>query len=436
MSCVKNYLQKLNIFEPSDQCDNRDDEHQRRSNIIATRVCFIVIPLALIIIALVFWLSFQTTTVIVDHPSKAQFESLPFDAHCPCSRMSIPYVEFTSIHWTSHQVCSSDFVSDRWMEAIFSDSNVTYFYITDFRVYGSAQFQALASFCRLSKAAVIQSTSLFYMTSLISAQAQTEAVFQLQVQASISQFQLTAPNQFVKQLELVREMITANALVSGLQTNIVLEYPIGEIDEYYVITWIMFYLSNEDSACSCSVSLDCHASSRIMNLFGQPTQTDIPNDTEVLMDIPGLVVGCLPVDSILSSTLECFYNQSCLNKLLSFFSTTERFNAMIASEKSCFSYNTPIQVIVNHVMVEEWITNISYDKYYAQCAPISCTYSKLERPDFVSVMGKVIRSLGGLTVIFSLIIPIIIQFIRQPRNAESIPCECDITEVLMSDSSG
>jgi hypothetical protein len=430
MFSVKNYLLNLNFFESSDDNTDREDEHQRRSNIIATRVYLIVLVLALIIITLIFALSLQTVIVTVEHPSKLQFEILPPNAHCPCSRMSIPYGEFTSIQWTFHQVCSSDFVSDRWIEAMFSYSNSTYFYYTDFRTYGSAQFQALASFCRLSQAGVIQTTSLFYLTSLISAQVQSEAVFQLQVQASISQFQLIAPNEFVKQLKLVREMIMADGLISALQTNAMLTYPIGGIDEYYIIMWDMSYPSDNDSWCLCSVDLDCQTRSLITNIFEQSARIDMPNDTEVLMDIPGLVISCLPVNSLLSSTLECFYNQSCLSKLLSFFPTAERFTAMVASEESRFKYNSTIQTIVNHLMVEEWITNVSYDKYYAQCAPIFCTYSKLERPGFLFVLAKVIRSFGGLTVIFGLIIPIIIRFIRRPRNVESIPCKCDITEVL------
>jgi hypothetical protein len=447
MSSVKNYLLNLNLFESSDDSVDREDEHRRRSNIIATRVYLIVLALALITLSLVSWLTLRTTIVTVEYPSKVQFEALPFDAHCPCSRMSIAYGEFTSIQSTFHQVCSSDFVSDRWIEAIYSGSNATYFDIKDFRRYGSAQFQALASFCRLSNASVVQSISLFHRTSLISLQVQSETVFKAQVQASIEQFQSTAPNQFEAQLQLVREMITGNRLNSGLQTNNILFYGVDSNEKYGARSSPISYPIDEESLCSCFTDLDCGTDSIIMNVFEKDDQVDDYDedaqvddydedaelddyDEDVLMFIPGFVAGCLPVNSLLLSTLECFYSQTCLNELLSFFPTTKRFTAMIASKKSHFKSNSTIKTIVDRLMIEEWIPNISYDKYYAQCAPILCTYSKHERHDFLFVLTRLIRLLGGLTVIFGLIIPILIRFIRRPRNVESIPCKCDITRIL------
>ena len=424
MPSVKNYLFNLNLFESSDDTSDQVDEHQRHSNIISTRVYLVTFVLALATITIVSSLRSQTTIVTMEYPGKSQFDALPFNAHCPCARISIPYGELTSIQSAFHQVCSSDFVRDRWIEAIFSGSNSTYFHMTDFRTYGSALFQALASFCRLSKASVDQIISSFYTTSLLSTQLQTEADFQLQVEASISKFQLTAPHQFVKQLELVRQMMMANSLISGLQTNVILTYPIEPLAEYYIIMSDIIYQLDNGSTCVCGANIDCATRSQIMKSFGNSTQMDLTIDSEVLMDIPGLVVSCVPVNSLLLSTLECFYNQTCLDELLSFFPTNENFNAMVASKKSRFTYDSTVETIVSELMIEEWYTNISYEKYAAQCAPILCTYSKLERPNALFVLAQLIRSLGGLTLIFGFLISMIVRFIRRPRNVETTPCKC------------
>jgi hypothetical protein len=72
-------------------------------------------------------------------------------------------------------------------------------------------------------------------------------------------------------------------------------------------------------------------------------------------------------------------------------------------------------------MVEEWITNISYEKYYAQCAPIICTYSKVNRHDFVYVLTKIISLLGGLTLAIKFIVPVVVQFIRRKKDNEPTP---------------
>ena len=216
---MKNYFRNLNLFKSSDDNIDQEDEHKHRTNIVSTRVYLTILLLSLIILAVVSWLSVQTTSITIEHPTKSQFEVFPFDAYCPCSCMSISYNEFTSIQATFHQVCSSDFVSERWIETIFSGSNSTYFFLLDFRIYGSAMFQALASFCRLSKENVAQSIDLFHMSSLMSRQLLSKIVFDSQVQASIEQFQLTAYNQFGEQLDLVRETIMKNGLISALQTN-------------------------------------------------------------------------------------------------------------------------------------------------------------------------------------------------------------------------
>ena len=426
MSFVKNYLRNLNVFPPSEASIDQEDEHQRRSSILATRLYFFALALGLVIIAVLVWLNRQTTVVTVEYPSIAQFKALPFDAHCPCSRASVSYGEFTSIQSTFHQVCSSDFVSDRWIEAIFSGSNSTYFYLADFRTSGSAQFQALASFCRLATASVAESISLFYRASMVSPQAQSDIVVQSQAQAVMDQFLLTAPDQFRAQLQLVREMTLGNTLVSELQTNSILSYTINGNDQYIMQCTGMAYLPDEENICACVADLGCGTGSVITNIFGEPTQLDIPNGSLILMEIPGLVTGCLPVDSILVSTLECFYNQICLDELLSYFFTTVNFTAMVESNMSRFKSNSKVQTIVDDLMVETWITNISYAKYYAQCAPILCTYSINERHDFVFVVMKLVRSLGGLTIIFGLIIPMIIRFIRRPRNVDSTPCKFEI----------
>ena len=133
-----------------------------------------------------------------------------------------------------------------------------------------------------------------------------------------------------------------------------------------------------------------------------------------LMKIPGFLVGCLPVSGILSSTLECFYSQPCLNELSSYLSLTRRFSAMVLAEKSRYRSNSTVKSIVDNLMVEDWMTNISYDKYYAQCAPASCTYSKTHRHSLMFVLTQLMSVLSGLTLALGLMIPAAVRFIRQP----------------------
>lgn len=265
------------------------------------------------------------------------------------------------------------------------------------------------------------------MALFISPQLQSETVFRSQVQASIKQIQLTAPHRLGTQTQLVRTIIMRNNLLSGLQTNRILLYQIDSNGRYSIMDNPLLYGKDNESFCSCQTDLDCGLDGPyITNVFGEPSHFNDPDHSKKLMVLRGLNIGCMPVDSIFSSTLECLYNQTCLDEFISFFPTTEKFTAMIKSEKTRFGLNSRVKVIVDDLMLEEWMSNISYDKYYTQCAPNLCSYSIVERHDFLFVLMKLIRLLGGLTLIFSVIIPRIVQFMRRPRTVELISCKFNI----------
>ena len=411
---LKIYLLNLNLFENLNGNGERADDQQRRSCIIASRVYVLLLSLALITIGLVSWLIPQTTIVTIDHPTKEKFQALPADVECSCSRTSISYGEFTSIQASFHQVCSSDFISDRWIAAIDSGSTLSYLFWQDFRFFGTGQFQALASFCRLSKSNVGQSIALFVLTTLLSPQMLTETVLRSRIQSQIDQLQLTAPNEFGSQLSLVREMTRSNLIQSGLQANVDLHY------EYYSERLAFIYSRVVQRECDCRINIDCVFESGIFNLFGQPGR-HLTENVSALMNIPGFVTGCLPVDGVLSSTLECFYSQSCVNRLISFLFKRERFTAITVVNESRFSLNSTVKSMVDSLMVEEWTENISYDKYYAQCAPTSCTYSKVQRHSLVFVLTKVIGVLSGLSLALRLAVPLLVQYIQRLPKRERTP---------------
>jgi hypothetical protein len=49
---------------------------------------------------------------------------------------------------------------------------------------------------------------------------------------------------------------------------------------------------------------------------------------------------------------------------------------MIELEQSRFKSISTMKSILDYFMVEQWITNISYEKYYKTYASISCSYFK------------------------------------------------------------
>jgi hypothetical protein len=115
ISALKNYIITLNLFRPLEVAEVEDD-HQRRSNIIATRIFLILLFVSLLGLILAITLNLQTINVTISHPTQEQYESLP-NPTCSCSQSSLSYDQFFSSQPSFHQVCSSQFVSDDWIEA-------------------------------------------------------------------------------------------------------------------------------------------------------------------------------------------------------------------------------------------------------------------------------------------------------------------------------
>ena len=84
------------------------------------------------------------------------------------------------------------------------------------------------------------------------------------------------------------------------------------------------YVDEQGNVCSCFRSIDCRASTNIYNI----------TDGLVLMKVPGIVASCLPMKSLLLSTIECSYNQTCIDTLMPGLSPNETFSTMMITNKS------------------------------------------------------------------------------------------------------
>ncbi|UJR12007.1 hypothetical protein I4U23_016185 [Adineta vaga] len=173
------------------------------------------------------------------------------------------------------------------------------------------------------------------------------------------------------------------------------------------------YNQEDGLECACTNAVCNKTSSGIHDVFQAPLPSDGGN---LIFYIPGISSGCLPVTSILVSTLECFYDRNCINRLLSYFRTNEKFKVIPTFHQSIYNPQSTIQSVVVNLMVENWIINISYEKYYSQCAPSSCTYLKISRYNFYFIINKLISLLASLILILGLIIPFAIKFIQQLKD--------------------
>ncbi|CAF1503404.1 unnamed protein product [Adineta steineri] len=66
---------------------------------------------------------------------------------------------------------------------------------------------------------------------------------------------------------------------------------------------------------------------------------------------------------------------------------------------------------LNNLFITNWSTKVNYTKYFQQCSPSICSYSKVERAELVYVMTLFISLYGDLTVILHLITSFFIDII-------------------------
>ncbi|CAF1074538.1 unnamed protein product [Rotaria sp. Silwood1] len=124
--------------------------------------------------------------------------------------------------------------------------------------------------------------------------------------------------------------------------------------------------------------------------------------------VPGLQIGCDPMESLLQSTLECLYDVTCINQIMPNNTTPNiTFHAL---KSTLSSFHDNVQSLVNILMVDQLKTNVTYENYYKSCAPAYCTYSLNTRFDKVFVFTNIMGLSGGLTVTLKLIIPFAVKF--------------------------
>ena len=63
-----------------------------------------------------------------------------------------------------------------------------------------------------------------------------------------------------------------------------------------------------------------------------------------------------------------------------------------------FLPTTPIGTIINAMFIEEMNKTVSYENYFAWCAPIKCQYQKVTRNNVLYVATTVLSYYGGLSI--------------------------------------
>ena len=412
---LKNLILNQNFFKDPE----KKTEWHLCNQYYSTRIFIVCLVTTLAILILFTSISDVTKTVIIKEPTIDIYSKLQAQYSealvCPCSSISIEYKQFISFQPTFHQICASDFITDKWTDYFFTVDYVCY---KDFRSIGSTFFTTLAAFCKLSIETIDNALVLLNSEKYVTRNVRQLDLFQSETEQITDNFKRSTVDTFLQQISLATQTLTINALFSGYLFNY--GFTIVNDNSSDLLTQVFFpykWTSEENdtnTTCSCKTTpFTCHES------------TGIYEDTNFycipLYIIPGIRVSCSFTATIFQSTLECFFDQDCLDAInnLIYAASENSLNATILiynSTNTQYNTTTPIQDIIENLMIEQWNNQTSFTSYFQQCNPQSCTYTYKKKGDFGYIFTTLVGLIGGLTAILRILIPPIISFARRKKK--------------------
>ncbi|CAF4376002.1 unnamed protein product [Rotaria magnacalcarata] len=124
-----------------------------------------------------------------------------------------------------------------------------------------------------------------------------------------------------------------------------------------------------------------------------------------------MMSGCYPLESILQTKLNCFYDQNCIDSNGNF----PKLN-ISTLEKSQFNVNSTVLSILKNLMIEEYKSDASYENYFNQCRPLSCSYSYIETYNVTQTLLYLISLYGGLAIITHYLAIICVKIYQHKRG--------------------
>lgn len=173
------------------------------------------------------------------------------------------------------------------------------------------------------------------------------------------------------------------------------------------------------NVCACSIALDCPEP---RGYFLCVNGNNCTAGTVVWV-IPGIIQSCVHFESLFNCDLSCFFNQTCLNTILSMYNVdlptrlplpaaTVAISVLNSSASSRFLPNDTLGTIFDHLLIETWEIQSNFEGYFNICAPAMCTYTITQQLDVFYTIATIVGLLGGLLVTFRLLVLVFARLIQ------------------------
>lgn len=405
---------ELNLFT---SIPPSEDENIRRQERFITRIYLILLFISVIIITLFTSITPETIYFTIQSPSLKDFIQLydqyPLTLNCPCSKAAIDKLFISTIEPQYHEVCLSEFILSDWINLQFIQSSSIKLYTTDIRYQLQFHFQLLSTLCQMANQTIEYSLQSFYQQKFVTSQVLSPQAFQIQINLIIENFKRTVPESFQRTLNLIKTNFEINQFITPMNSGF--EYMPINIFGIFLTTSPRNWQRKNNCSSTLNVAVGtcfCYSTSleecyQNIMIYGNGTQ-DI---------IPGMFQTWFPMQSLLMSTLECFYNDTCLSKIKQLINstvspinfTTLKSSSLLISDNQ---YNT-IDSLANNLFIRLWNNESSFESYFNQCYPLTCQYTIQTRLNLIYILTRIIGLVGGIDLVLHLLLPFIIKLMMK-----------------------
>ncbi|UJR12873.1 hypothetical protein I4U23_017047 [Adineta vaga] len=394
-------LTDLNIFPRRDFGSHIDEQNAKRLGQWSTRLYIVLLITSVSVFAIYTIIQPQTVTKTSDTPSlityNALIEKYGDQLQCSCGSIVSEYTKFMEIEPVFHQICLSPFISDQWRVNLTSNlvSNLSVYARTDYRRFLSAHLQFLRGLCQVSMESVNNSIDQLLTSSFITTQLLSQISFDRRLNSSIEHRKSQSSTTLSQILVLIRSINHGNAIISTYGTNF--EYiALRDVpNDSYAPTQAFIY----GDGCSCGLYSNCTSQAKFIEKNASESNV-----------IKGLKIGCIPSEAFLVSTLECFYNSSCIQLIQQYTNSTNHINPL-STGLSRFPVQTTIAQLIDNLFTERWIAIMNYSLYFERCSPLLCSYTYIQKFNPLYTITAILGFQGGLTIILQWICPKLVRLI-------------------------
>ena len=245
--------------------------------------------------------------------------------------------------------------------------------------------------------------------------------FNKEMNQILNRFQQQVPTEFAQALHLIRTNLQGNALIAIFSTNwkfVLAGSPKGRNSSYRTEP-VTYFDIEQNSTCSCATSRSCTMPAQLFDSEGTSYHT-----------FEGLVFGCYSLETVLRSTLACFYSMKCINDTIRILGVD--YNGLLAynnrtgnpmqlnASLTRFKVDDTIETTANEMFIESWTSNISYERFFNSCAPSYCTYKYDDGFDALDLLTTFLSVYAGLSLAIRFMVPYAIKLIKKIRNRNRV----------------